>query len=149
MNDFPVTVRIPVHWSEMDAYGHVNNARYFTWFETARIHYLAQVGMVEKAGGPNLSVGPIVAATNAEYLRPVVFPAELVVGARVSRIGTSSLAMEYAVDDATTGVRYARGGAVLVTLRYPAYEKTPVPADVRAAIEKLEGRSFPVPKKEG
>nr|QKW93787.1 acyl-CoA thioester hydrolase [Vitiosangium cumulatum] len=143
MNDFPITVRFPVQWGEMDAYGHVNNARYFSWFESARIAYMARVGLVSpEMQRPDGGVGPIVAATNAEYLRPVVFPAEVVVGARVSRIGTTSLNMEYAVDDAHTGVRYARGGAVLVTLRYPTYEKVPVPAEVRASIEALEGRVF-------
>lgn len=143
MNDFPITVRFPVQWGEMDAYGHVNNARYFTWFEAARIAYMARVGLVSaEMQKPDGGVGPIVAATNAEYLRPVVFPAEVVVGARVSRIGTTSLIMEYAVDDASTGVRYARGGAVLVTLNYPGYEKVPVPQEVRVSIEALEGRIF-------
>ncbi len=143
MNDFPITVRFPIHWGEMDAYGHVNNARYFTWFEAARIAYMARVGLVSaEMQKPEGGVGPIVAATNAEYLRPVVFPAELVVGARVSRIGTTSFVMEYAVDDASTGVRYARGGAVLVTLNDPGYEKVPVPKEVRASIEALEGRLF-------
>src|SRR5688500_16453344 len=94
MNDFPITVRFPVQWGEMDAYGHVNNARYFTWFEAARIAYMARVGLVStEMQKPEGGVGPILAATNADYLRPVVFPADLVVGARVTRIGNSSLTM--------------------------------------------------------
>ncbi len=143
MKDFPISVRFPIQWGEMDAYGHVNNARYFTWFEAARIAYMARVGLVSTAmQKPEGGVGPIVAATSAEYLRPVVFPAEVEVGARVTRIGTTSLTMEYAVEDVNTGVRYARGGAVLVTLHYPDYAKVPVPADIRAAIEALEGRAL-------
>ena len=144
MNDFPITVRFPIQWSDMDAFGHVNNARYFTWFEAARIAYMTRVGLV----GPEMrkpegkGVGPIVAATNAEYLRPVVYPAELVVGARITRIGTTSFTMEYAVEDANSGVRYARGGAVMVTLRYADHQKVSVPAGVRAAIEAVEARSF-------
>jgi acyl-CoA thioester hydrolase len=142
MKDFPLHLRFPVHWSEMDAYGHVNNARYLSWFESARIIYLQKVGLVTPQGGPAGEVGPIIAATSAEYLKPVVFPANLVAGARVSRIGNTSFTMEYAVDDAESGTRYARGSAVVVTLRYPAFEKVPVPQAVRAAIEQLEGRSF-------
>ena len=148
MKDFPITVRIPVQWGEMDAYGHVNNARYFSWFEAARIEYMSRVGLVSREmQRPEGSLGPIVAATNAEFLRPVSFPADLVVGARVTRIGTTSFTMEYAVDgaaeDASRAVRHARGGAVIVTLRYPDYVKVPVPAPIRAAIEALEGRAFP------
>jgi acyl-CoA thioester hydrolase len=144
MNDFPVTVRFPIQWSDMDAFGHVNNARYFTWFEAARIAYMVRIGLVspEMRRPEGEGVGPIVAATNAEYLRPVVYPAELVVGARVTRIGTTSFTMEFAVEDANSGVLYARGGAVMVTLRYADHQKVAVPAQVRAAIEVVETRVF-------
>ncbi|ADO68503.1 acyl-CoA thioesterase [Stigmatella aurantiaca] len=143
LQDFAlVTPRFPVHWSEMDAYGHVNNARFFVWFESARIAYLSRIGLV---GTGHSGVGPILATTSADYLQPVVYPASLVAGARVARIGRTSLTMEYAVADADKGTLYARGGGVIVTIRYPAYEKIPVPAEVRAAIEALEGRSFAPP----
>ncbi len=140
MKDFPITIRFPVHWSEMDAYGHVNNARYFSWFETARIAYLFKVGLVNEKGTTS-DVGPIIASTTADYLKPVVFPSNLVVGARVSRIGKTSFTMEYAVED-EHGTAHARGSAVVVTLRYSQHEKIPVPEAVRAAIEQLEGRSL-------
>ena len=143
MNDFPVSVRFPIHWVDMDAYGHVNNARYLTWFEAARVEYMIRVGLVKPDMGKLESgVGPIIATASVDYLRPVVFPAELEVGVRVSRIGTTSITMEYAVDDVRGGGRYARGSTVLVVLRYTDHAKVPVPADIRAAIEALEGRSF-------
>jgi acyl-CoA thioester hydrolase len=142
LKDYPITLSFPIHWSEMDAYGHANNARYFVWFESARITYLTRIGLVN-AGHSGL--GPILAATNADYLLPVVFPANLIAGARVSRIGRSSITMEYALADADKGTLYARGGGVIVTMRYPEYEKIPVPTEVRAAIEALEGRSFAPP----
>lgn len=44
MEGFPVVVRIPVLWGDMDALGHVNNARYFAWFESARIALFERVG---------------------------------------------------------------------------------------------------------
>lgn len=140
MKDFPITIRFPVHWSEMDAYGHVNNARYFSWFETARIAYLFKVGLVNEKGTTS-DVGPIIASTTADYLKPVVFPSNVVVGARVSRIGNTSFTMEYAVED-EAGTPHARGSAVVVTLRYSTHEKLPVPESVRSAIEQLEGKSF-------
>lgn len=144
MNDFPVSVRFPIHWADMDAYGHVNNARHLTWFEAARIDYMIRVGLVKPDMGQlDSGVGPILATASVDYLRPVVFPAELEVGVRVSRIGTTSITMEYAVVDARSGVHYARGRTVLVVLRYTDHAKLPVPAQMRAAIEALEGRAFP------
>ena len=144
MDAFPVTVRFPVQWGEMDAFGHVNNARFLAWFESARIAYLERVGLWGKEAS---GLGPILASSHVDYLRPVVFPAELVVGARVSRIGTTSLLMEYAVQDAATGTPYARGSSAIVTVQYPEYAKVPVPAALRAAIEALEGRSLPAPER--
>ena len=140
MKDFPITIRFPVQWGEMDAYGHVNNTRYFSWFETARIAYLFKTGLVNEKGTTS-DVGPIIASTTADYLKPVVFPANIVVGARVSRIGNTSFTMEYAVED-EDGTPHARGSAVVVTLRYSTHEKIPVPESVRAAIEQIEGKSF-------
>ena len=37
LRDFPLVVEIPVQWGDQDAFGHVNNAAYFRWFESARI----------------------------------------------------------------------------------------------------------------
>lgn len=142
LKDYPCTLCFPIHWSEMDAFGHANNARFFVWFESARIQYLTRIGLVSPG---HSGVGPILAATNADYLQPVVFPSNLISGARVSRIGRSSITMEFAVADADKGTMYARGGGVIVTIRYPSYEKIPVPSEVRAAIEALEGRSFDSP----
>jgi acyl-CoA thioester hydrolase len=142
LQDYPVTLRFPVHWSEMDAYGHVNNARTFVWFESARITYLTRIGLVN---AQHSGLGPILAATHADYRQPIVFPANLLAGARVSRIGRSSITMEYAIADADKGTLYTQGGGVIVTMRYPAYEKVPVPPELRAAIEALEGHSFPPP----
>ncbi|TSC27495.1 thioesterase family protein [Corallococcus sp. Z5C101001] len=146
LKDFPVVVPFTVHWSEMDAFGHVNNARTFTWFESARIAYMARIGLVGPSGAGTErttaeGVGPILANTHADYLRPVVFPVSLVAGARVARVGTSSITFEHVVAGADDGVLYTRGGSIIVTLRYATHEKVPVPPAVRSAIELLEGRS--------
>ncbi|MBF5043058.1 acyl-CoA thioesterase [Aggregicoccus sp. 17bor-14] len=147
MNAFPVSVRFPVQWGEMDAFGHVNNARFLAWFEAARIAYLERVGLWSQQAGTGLGVGPILASAQVDYLRPVLFPATLEVGARVGRLGNTSFLMEYAVEDAQTGAAYARGSTTIVTVRYPTYEKVPLPPALREAIQGLEGgRSLDAPK---
>jgi acyl-CoA thioester hydrolase len=146
LKDFPVVVPFTFHWNEMDAFGHANNTRTFTWFESSRIAYFARVGLTGPSGaGEDRTpggIGPILAATQAEYLRPIVFPARLVAGTRVTRIGSSSITLEHAVAGEDDGFLYTRGGCTIVTLRYATREKVPVPPAIRAAIEALEGRSF-------
>ena len=91
---FHVTIPVTVQWSEMDALGHVNNARFFTWFESARIALFERIGV--PTSGPS-ATGPILATTTCDVLRPVVYPATLRVGVRVSRVGETSISMEYEV----------------------------------------------------
>jgi acyl-CoA thioester hydrolase len=140
MRGFPVVIEVPVAWGEMDALGHVNNARYFTWFESARIAYVQRVGGA--AGlGVGAAVGPILASASCDYLRPIAFPATVRVGARVSEVGNSSLRMEYGVERADAPDEpCARGTSVIVIIRYATLEKVRVPDDVRAAIAALELR---------
>ena len=68
MSDFPVEVSFPVHWAELDAFGHVNNARYFTWFETARMELFQRIGLAT-AGMPE--IGPILAQPDPDHLSAV------------------------------------------------------------------------------
>ncbi len=74
---FPLTVSIVVQWSEMDALGHVNNARFFTWFESARIAMFQRIGVATSGLS---AIGPILATTTCDFLRTVVYPATVRVG---------------------------------------------------------------------
>lgn len=78
---FPVQVKLPVQWGEMDAFGHVNNTIYFKYFETARLAYFNQVGVMEDMQKNNL--GPILAETQARFKRPLKFPDQIIAGACV------------------------------------------------------------------
>ena len=89
-----VTVELPVQWGDMDALGHVNNTRFFTWFESARIALFDKIGVA--SAGPS-AVAPILATTTCNYLTPLHFPAQLRVSARCTKVGETSLTMEYEV----------------------------------------------------
>jgi acyl-CoA thioester hydrolase len=140
MKGFAVTLELPVLWGDMDALRHVNNARYFTWFEAARIAYLDRIR--GSFGGPGAGlgdVGPVLASTSCDYLRPVRYPSTVLVGVRVAEVGNSSMRMDYEVarSDAPLDA-CARATSVVVLVRYATMEKVPVPDEVRAAIAALE-----------
>jgi acyl-CoA thioester hydrolase len=134
---YPVTVEFPIHWGEMDAFGHVNNARFFTWFESARIAYFQAVGITTQR--PD-AVAPILAAAHCDYLEPVVFPLRLCVGARATKVGNSSFTLEHAVWPLAAPERLlARGTSVVVLLNYATGEKVRIPEAIRTAIAALQG----------
>jgi acyl-CoA thioester hydrolase len=130
----PLTIPITVQWSEMDALGHVNNARFFSWFESARIALFQRIGVA--TSGPS-ATGPILATTTCDFLRAVVYPASLGVSVRVTRIGETSITMEYEVTDEASAELYARGSSVAVLVDYSTMAKVRVPDDVRAAVAAL------------
>jgi acyl-CoA thioester hydrolase len=132
--DYPVTVTLPVLWGDMDALGHVNNARFFTWFESARIALFDRIGVA--SAGPS-EIGPILATTSCDFLKPVLYPATVRIGVRVTRVGETSIGMEYEVADAPDGQLYARGTSVVVLVDYRSHKKVSIPADLRAAIAAL------------
>jgi acyl-CoA thioester hydrolase len=133
---FPITIAFDVQWGDMDAFGHVNNARYFTWFESCRSVYFIRIGL--RMNKPS-SLGPIIASLTCDYLSPVVYPQSLVAGTRVSKIGNTSFTMEYGLwtkDDPDHLV--ARGTSVVVLFDYAAQKKVRVPDGIRDAIAKVE-----------
>ena len=133
MNGYPVVVEFPVRWGEMDALGHVNNTVFFRWFESARIAFFAETGF---PAAPDGELSPVLAHTECEFLHPIVFPADVRIGARVGRIGSSSLQMDYLVES-VDGQPAARGKAVVVLVDGRTGKSSPIPDVVRQRIAAL------------
>jgi acyl-CoA thioester hydrolase len=138
--DFPVILRIPVLWGDMDPLGHVNNTRFFRWFESARVAYLDKA-LIQTERLPQ-GVGPILAAIHCNYRRQVVYPDTVEVGAKITRLGNSSLTMQHHLVSHTHGKMAAEGESVVVMFDYPTQRPVRISAEVRRAIERFEGRSL-------
>ena len=134
MDDYPVTITLPIQWGDMDSLGHVNNARYFTWFESARMALFQEVEMAT-VGAP--SRGPILARTDCEFLAPLEWPGEITVGTRISRIGTKSFTMEYAIARTDTPERLvATGEGVIVMGDYSRGETVEIDEALRERLTR-------------
>ncbi len=137
---FPVWVTLPVQWGDQDAFGHVNNTVYFRWFESARIAYGGRIDLSESGDGRK--VAPILAAITCNYRRQLKYPDRVHVGARIIRIGRSSLTMEHRLISEAWRAIAAEGDSTLVAFDYAAQTPVPVPAAVRSRIEQLEEKTF-------
>ena len=62
---------IPTRWIDNDIYGHVNNALYYAFFDTAINQYLIDEGGLDIHRGPVIAFA---AESQCRYLRPLAFP---------------------------------------------------------------------------
>jgi acyl-CoA thioester hydrolase len=130
---YPIQVRIPVSWGEMDSFKHVNNIYYFRYFESTRIQLFEEIGLLQylKENG----VGPILAETSCRFIKPVFYPDTLTVWARITSRGTTSFIMEYRVESDSVGLA-ATGEARLVIYDYHAKKKTKIPPYIKEKLSK-------------
>ncbi|MEM8995672.1 MAG: thioesterase family protein [Acidobacteriota bacterium] len=134
---FHLWLPMDVRWADMDSFGHVNNAVYFTYCESARMAYFAAVDM-DRAKAEE-SHGPALAQASCNFRRQVHHPAELEVGARVTRIGGKSFNLDYAIVRRGTEEVVCDGTSVVVWVDYAAGRAIPLPDTLRQSIRRFEG----------
>ncbi len=137
LHDFPIQVRIPVAWGEMDSFGHLNNIYYFRYFETTRIHFFQEIGLLQYKR--ERGIGPILAETSCRFRKPVFYPDTLTIGARVKSIGKTSFIMEFRVMSDAAGLA-AAGEARMVLYDYNASKKTDIPAQIKTGLSDFRAR---------
>ena len=137
--EFPVVLTLPVQWGEMDAYGHVNNAVLFRYFESARIAYLERCGFVESMERDR--VGAILHSTACRFRMPLYYPDTVEVGGRATDVASDRFTMEYRVVSCTKQAVVAEGQGVIVSFDYARGRKTKLPEAIQRRIEELEGEA--------
>ncbi|MFI6766745.1 acyl-CoA thioesterase [Streptomyces sp. NPDC050355] len=101
----------PLRWSDMDAFGHVNNVVFVRYLEEARIDFMRR--LAPGGGSPSFKGGSVVARHEIDYLRPLVHRhAPVTVELWVTRISAASLTVGYEVKD--EDALYARASTVVV-----------------------------------
>ena len=83
-------IEIPVRWGDLDALNHVNNTLYFRYMEEARVQCFGAAGV----GAPGSGRDFVLAHSACDFLRPILWPATVVITMRLTRLGRSSLEHE-------------------------------------------------------
>ena len=138
LGDFPVRVSIPVQWGEMDAYGHVNNAVYFRYFESARIAYLERCKFDESYDRDR--IGAILHSTDCRFRIALQYPDTVHVGVRARDVKSDRFTTEYRAVSARSNAIAAEGTGIIVSFDYRTREKAALPETVRRLIASIEGR---------
>lgn len=131
---YPAFRRITTRWMDNDAYRHVNNVVYYSFFDTAVNQMLIEAGLLDIESSPAIG---LVVETGCRYFAPVAFPDTIDAGVRVTQLGRSSVRYEVGLfrnDDANAA---AAGHFVHVYVDRATNRPTPIPDAIRAFLEGL------------
>lgn len=119
-----------VRFSDVDIYGHVNNVKYFEYYQEARLAFLTSMGRAEDEG----RFAVVVARVNVDYKRPILFRSEpYVIESWIDRVGNSSFGLSAEIKDGDTVL--SRAEAVLVTFDLKTQAARPLTAAERESLE--------------
>ncbi|HBA88183.1 MAG TPA: acyl-CoA thioesterase [Geobacter sp.] len=117
---------IELRFSDLDAYGHVNSAIYFTYLETARVKLFSDFfrEVSEQA------IFTVVAHAECDFKVPILLYDEVVVTVWVSRLGSSSFDLEYRLHN-EQGTTYATALTTMVCFDAVNKKAVPIPESIK------------------
>jgi len=125
---------IPTRWMDNDVYGHVNNVVYYSYFDTVVNQYLIEQGALEIERSQVIG---LVVETRCQYFAPVTFPDVVTAGLRVAKLGNISVRYEIGLFRNDEDSASAQGHFVHVYVDRTSRRPAPLPAPMRAALERI------------
>lgn len=128
-----LTTEIRIDWDDLDVCGHVNNLSILRYVQTSRIRVCEAAGLMK--GSKPLPQGPILAAINCRYLKPLYYPGVVRVMSGVTEIKNTSFLIRHLVYDAEDTVA-AEVTDVIVYFDYTKDAKMPIPDMFRTSLSE-------------
>lgn len=125
---------ITTRWMDNDAYGHVNNVVYYSWFDTAVNAYLIEQGVLDIHQGDVIG---LVIETQCNYFSSLAFPQTVEAGIRVARLGTSSVRYEVGLFAQGEPLTAAKGHFIHVYVDKQTRRPVPLPLNLKTVLETL------------
>ncbi len=132
--DFRVFREISTRWIDNDAYGHINNVIYYSWFDTAVNAYLIEQGALDIENSQTIGV---VVETQCNYFAPLSFPQTVEAGLRVGQLGASSVRYEIGLFAKGAPLTAATGHFIHVYVDKRSRRPVPLPLNLKTVLEKL------------
>ncbi|BDR09438.1 thioesterase [Comamonas testosteroni] len=123
--------RFPIRWGDMDAMGHVNNAQYFRYLETARIDWMHGMGLNPDPAGQ----GPVIVNAFCNFYQQLAYPDEVLLKMFVSDPARTTFETWATMERvAQPGVICAAGGGTVIWVDFPRQKAAALPDWIRSAV---------------
>ena len=131
---YPYAVAITTRWMDNDAYGHVNNVVYYSYFDTAANHYLIREAGLDIQASPVIG---LVVASQCRYHAPIAYPEQVQAGVRVDRLGEKSVTYGIGIFRDGSDSAVADGTFTHVFVDRITRKSVPIPAAMREALARI------------
>jgi acyl-CoA thioester hydrolase len=126
-----IATEVQIRFGDCDLAGHVHNAAYLHYFESARINFfVAELGK----DWDWREQGFILKKNEIDYLRPIQLEDQIKIEVRAIHIGTKSFTLSYSI--IVTGTQVCHGESVVVCFNHKKGETIPIPKDMLVALNK-------------
>ena len=132
--DFKWCIDLPSRWEDNDAYGHINNVVYYSWFDTAVNRFLVDNHLLDYQ---NDRVRGIVVESKCTFLKQFAYPEVAQAGLRLRRLGDRSVSYDIGLFQVGDDVPAAIGYLVHVYVDRDFGRSTSVPERVCAGVEVI------------
>jgi acyl-CoA thioester hydrolase len=126
---------ITTRWMDNDAYGHVNNVVYYSWFDTVVNAHLIEQGALDIHHGETIG---LVVETHCNYFSSIAFPQVVDAGLRVAHMGKSSVRYEVGLFAQGEPLTAARGHFIHVYVDRATRRPVQLPDKLKAVLEALK-----------
>ena len=129
--DFIYFKKIESRWGDMDGLRHINNAKYLTFLESARLEYLSTLGIDINRWDSKESV--ILASMKIDYHKQSSYPNIYEIGCKISRIGNKSFDIFNAIFESSSNNLIVTGTFTIVCFDYHLQKTISVPDSIKNA----------------
>ncbi|MCC6148562.1 MAG: acyl-CoA thioesterase [Anaerolineaceae bacterium] len=137
MDSYKFYYPVQIRYGDLDPMWHVNNARFLTIIEAARITYYIQLGLFDGRHFHNLD--SIVANVHLSFLAPILLGQTIRVGIRTSRLGNKSMVVDSVIEDQESGKTLATCQTIMVSYNHQTGKSQSIPEKWRQVISAYEG----------
>ncbi|GAB3507996.1 thioesterase family protein [Spirosoma knui] len=133
-SDFQYFQTITTRWMDNDAYGHVNNVVYYSWFDTVVNQFLIANNALDIRASEIIG---LVVETQCTYFSSIAFPDEVTAGLSISKLGRSSVRYEVGIFRNEANLASAQGHFVHVYVDRQTQRPVPLPDTLRTVLQTL------------
>ncbi|MFT3757062.1 MAG: thioesterase family protein [Pseudoxanthomonas sp.] len=121
---------LQLRWSDLDAFNHVNNARYLTFLEEARIRWFDSIGEEWVTD----EFAPVVVSVQLNYRQPIPYPADVEVDLFLERVGNTSTTIAHRIVSSDGKTLYNDGNVVAVWIDRRSGRPCALPEAIRKTV---------------